>query len=154
MIRLDVGNELHELLACAGQLGRRSCLDVATPFFDTDSKLWRSLVAAATAGSRVRLVTRPATSALEANHFTYLNALGVRLAFLPTLHAKAILLSDRKGPCSRGWIGSHNFTKASESTAHELGVAFGGRGTTEARLLQQALIQIDCWDRQGTKKSA
>ena len=53
-----------------------------------------------------------------------------------------------------GWIGSHNFTKASESTAHELGIVFGGNGNAEARLLQQALIQIDAWDRQSMKRTA
>lgn len=50
------------------------------------------------------------------------------------------------GRHSMGWIGSHNFTKASERTAQELGIVFRGRGPIEARLMQQALLQLDAWE--------
>jgi phosphatidylserine/phosphatidylglycerophosphate/cardiolipin synthase-like enzyme len=149
MIRVDAGNELCELLTRAGQLGERGRLDVAVPFFDTDSGLWRRLVAAAQSGSRVRLITRPATDDFQLQLFSELSGLGVRLIRLPSIHAKSVLLSDRRGRHSMGWIGSHNFTKASESTAQELGVVFLGSGAVEARLLQQALIQLDAWEYQA-----
>ncbi len=146
MIRVDAGNELCELLTRAGQLAGRGRLDVAVPFFDTDCRLWRRLVAAAQSGSRVRLLTRPAADDFQSELFSELSDLGVRLIHLPRIHAKSVLLSDRRGPHSMGWIGSHNFTKASECTAEELGVVFRGRGPVEARLLQQALIQLDAWE--------
>jgi phosphatidylserine/phosphatidylglycerophosphate/cardiolipin synthase-like enzyme len=149
MIRVDAGNELGELMTRAGQLADRGRLDVAVPFFDTDSGLWQRLVAAAQSGSRVRLLTRPAADDLHAELFRDLTGLGVRLIHLPRIHAKSVLLSDRRGPHSMGWIGSHNFTKASECTAQELGVMFRGSGHVEARLLQQALIQLDAWEYQA-----
>jgi len=149
MIRVDAGNELGELLIRAGQLANRGRLDVAVPFFDADSDLWQRLVAAAQSGSRVRLLTRPATDDLQSGLFNELAGLGVRLIYLPRIHAKSVLLSDRQGRHSMGWIGSHNFTKASECTAQELGVVFHGRGAIEARLLQQALIQLDAWEHQA-----
>jgi phosphatidylserine/phosphatidylglycerophosphate/cardiolipin synthase-like enzyme len=146
MIRIDAGNDLCELLSCAEQLARRGRLDVAVPFFDVESGLWRRLVAAAESGSRVRLLTRPPSNELQASLFENLRELGVRLVQLPHVHAKSVLLTDRKGRHSTGWIGSSNFTKASESTAQELGVVFRGRGPVETRLIQQALIQMDAWE--------
>lgn len=146
MIRVDAGTELCELLTRAGQLGPRGRLDVAVPFFDADSGLWQRLVTATMAGSRVRLLTRPANDPLQAELFGELLGLGVRVVYLPRIHAKSVLLADRRGPHSMGWIGSHNFTKASECTAQELGVVFCGSGPIEARLLQQALSQLDVWE--------
>jgi len=149
MIRVDAGGELGDLLTRAGQLAGRGRLDVAVPFFDTDSGLWQQLVAAAQSGSRVRLLTRPAADDLQAGLFNELAGLGVHLIQLPRIHAKSVLLSDRRGRHSMGWIGSHNFTKASERTAQELGVVFQGSGPVEARLLQQALVQLDAWEYQA-----
>jgi phosphatidylserine/phosphatidylglycerophosphate/cardiolipin synthase-like enzyme len=142
------------LLTRAGQLAYRGRLDVAVPFFDTDSALWQRLVAAAQSGSKVRLLTRPAADQLRADLFGELSYLGVRVIHLPRIHAKSVLLSDRRGPHSMGWIGSHNFTKASECMAHELGVVFRGCGPVESRLMQQALIQLDAWehDAKATRK--
>ena len=48
-----------------------------------------------------------------------------------------------------GWIGSHNFTKASESTAQKWASCFA-RGPIEARLLQQTPIQFDAWAYRAT----
>jgi phosphatidylserine/phosphatidylglycerophosphate/cardiolipin synthase-like enzyme len=146
MIRVDAGDDLCELLTRAGQLADRGRLDVAVPFFDTDSGLWRQLVSAAQSGSRVRLLTRPAADDLHAEHFGEFARLGVRVVHLPRIHAKSVLLSDRTGRHPMGWIGSHNFTKASELTAQELGIVFRGRGLIEARLMQQALLQLDAWE--------
>jgi phosphatidylserine/phosphatidylglycerophosphate/cardiolipin synthase-like enzyme len=145
MIRVDAGDDLCELLTCAGQLADRGRLDIAVPFFDADSELWRRLVFAARSGSRMRLLIRPAHDQLHSELFGDLARLGVRVIQLPRIHAKSVLLSDRRGRHSMGWIGSHNFTKASEGAAQELGVAFRGPGPVEARLLQQALIQLDAW---------
>ena len=111
--------------------------------------MWRRLVAAAKAGSSVRLLTRPATDDLQFGLFSELTDLGARLIYLPRIHAKSVLLTDRRGPHSMGWIGCHNFTKASERTAQELGVVFQGRGPVETRLLQQALLQLDSWEYQA-----
>lgn len=146
MIRVDAGNDLCELLTRAGQLAKRGRLDVAVPFFDTDSGLWRQLVSAAQSGSQVRLLTRPAADDLHAELFGDLAHLGVRVIQLPRIHAKSMLLSDWCGRHSMGWIGSHNFTKASERTAQELGIVFRGRGPIEAQLMQQALLQLDAWE--------
>lgn len=146
MIRVDAGNDLCELLTRAGQLADRGRLDVAVPFIDADSGLWQRLVCAAESGARVRLLTKPATQHLFAEQFEQLTRLGVRIVPLPRIHAKSMLLTDCRGKHSMGWIGSHNFTKASESTAQELGVVFGGVGPLEARLMQQALIQLDAWE--------
>lgn len=146
MIRVDAGEQLCDLLTRAGQLAERGRLDVAVPFFDTDSDLWRRLVAAVHSGSHVRLLTRPAADQLQSELFDELSCLGVRVIHLPRIHAKSVLLADRCGRHSMGWIGSHNFTKASECTAQELGVVFRGQGPVEARLLQQALIQLDAWE--------
>jgi hypothetical protein len=146
MIRVDAGNDLCELLTQAGQLGHRGRLDVAVPFFDTDSALWQRLVVAARSGSRVRLLTRPAADQLQADMFGELSYLGVHVVHLARIHAKSVLLSDRRGGHSMGWIGSHNFTRASECSAQELGVVFRGCAPVEARLLQQALIQLDAWE--------
>ena len=111
MIRVDAGHELHELLIRAEQLGGEARLDIVVPFFDADSRLWRSMIAAAETGSCVRLLTRPATNALEASHFGDLAELGVRTVFLPGVHAKAVLLSDRCGRYSMGWVGSPQLHK-------------------------------------------
>lgn len=146
MIRVDAGDELWELLTRADQLADRGRLDVAVPFFDADSGLWRQTVSAAQSGSRVRLLTRPAPDYLHSKLFADLARFGVRLIQLPRIHAKSVLLSDRRGRHSMGWIGSHNFTNASESAAQELGVVFRGCGPIEARLLQQALTQLDAWE--------
>ena len=147
MINIDAGGEIPELLIRSEQLRDRGRLDVTVPFFDTDSRLWGLLVSAARAGSRVRLMSRPPVDALQSEHFADLVDLGVRLVQLPRVHAKLVLLSDCGGRHSMGWIGSHNFTKASENTAQELGVVFRGSGAVETRLLQQALIQMDAWSR-------
>jgi phosphatidylserine/phosphatidylglycerophosphate/cardiolipin synthase-like enzyme len=152
MIKVDAGNELSELLTRAKQLGDRARLDVAVPFFDTDSHLWQLLSAAAQSGSRVRLLTRPAEDALQVEHFSNLSDLGVRLVHLPRIHAKAVLLCDRGGRHSMGWIGSHNFTKTSERTAEELGIVFSGMGSVEIRLLQEAMTQLDAWAYQARTK--
>ncbi|MBX3451332.1 MAG: phospholipase D family protein [Planctomycetaceae bacterium] len=149
MIRVDAGDELCELLTRAGQLADRGRLDVAVPFFDADSRLWRQLVSAAQSGSRVRLLTRPAADHLHAELFDALTRLGVRVIHLPRIHAKSVLLSDRTGRHPMGWVGSHNFTKASELTAQELGIVFRGRGLIEARLMQQALLQLDAWEHEA-----
>ena len=146
MIRVDAGNELCELLTHAGQLADRGHLDVAVPFFDADSRVWRLLVAAVQSGSPVRFLTRPASDQLQSELFDELSHLGVRVIHLPRIHAKSVLLSDRRGRHSMGWIGSHNFTKASERTAQEMGVVFRGRGPIETRLLQQALTHFDAWE--------
>lgn len=149
MIQVDAGNKLFELLARAEQLGDRSRLDIAVPFFDTDSQLWELLVAAVLSGSRVRLMTRPAEDALHSDLFDTLSDRGVRVIQLPRIHAKSFLLSDRKGRHSMGWIGSHNFTRSSERTALELGIVFSGNGGAGARLMQQALVQLDAWESAG-----
>lgn len=146
MIRVDAGRELCELLVRAEQLAGRGRLDVAVPFFDSDSRLWQQLIAAAKSGAGIRLLTRPAVNGLQIDLFNELRSLGVRLVHLPRIHAKSVLLSDRCGRHSMGWIGSHNFTKASESVAQELGVAFRGHGSIEAQLHQQALLQLDGWE--------
>jgi phosphatidylserine/phosphatidylglycerophosphate/cardiolipin synthase-like enzyme len=150
MIRVDAGDDLFELLARAQQLGQRARLDVAVPFFDADGELWTLLESAVLSGARVRLMTRPQSDTPHADLISDLRRAGMRMVPLPKIHAKSVLLTDRKGPHSMGWIGSHNFTKASERTAQELGVAFGGNGNVESRLLQQALIQFDAWDQQAT----
>src|SRR5262245_37855631 len=131
MVRVDAGDDLCELLTRASQLADRGRLDVAVPFFDADSVLWRRLVSAAESGSRVRLLTRPAADYLYSQLFEDLARLGVRVIPLPRIHAKSVLLSDRRGRHSMGWIGSHNFTKASEGAAQELGVVFRGYGPVE-----------------------
>ena len=149
MIRVDAGDSLFELLTRAHQLGQRARLDVAVPFFDADGGLWTLLESAVMSGVRVRLMTRPQFDKPHANLISDLCRAGMRMVPLPRIHAKTVLLTDRKGPHSMGWIGSHNFTKASERTAQELGVVFGGNGNVESRLLQQALIQFDAWDQQA-----
>ena len=152
MIRVDTGNDLRELLLRAVQLGTDARLDVAVPFYDTDSENWRLLVAAADAGSRVRLLTRPGQDALHEELLRELVHNGVRVVHLPRLHAKAFLLSHKACCHSAGWVGSHNFTNASESSAQELGVAFRGRGRLEYCLLQQALMQLDAWEQEGQRR--
>jgi len=152
MIQIDTGNELSELLTHAGQLADRGHLDIAVPFFDTDSGLWRLLVAAVQSGSRVRLLTRPAADQLQSELFCELAHLGVRVIHLPRIHAKSVLLSDRRGRHSMGWIGSHNFTKLSECRAQELGVVFRGQSPVETRLLQQALSQLDAWEYESNSR--
>jgi hypothetical protein len=149
MIRVDAGKDLQELMTRAEQLGPAARLDVAIPFYDTDSDLWRRLMATTQAGSRVRLLTRPPADQLTFDLFGDLTDMGVRLVHLPTIHAKSIMLSDLGGRHSMGWIGSHNFTKASERTALELGITFSGPGGVENRLLQQTLLRFDAWEHQA-----
>ncbi len=146
MIRVDAGNDLRELLTRAGQLGAAARLDVAVPFYDTDSDLWRSLTATAESGARVRLLTRPPADQSTSDLFDSLSVMGVHLVYLPRIHAKSVMLSDLDGRHSMGWIGSHNFTKASEHTALELGVAFSGNNPVGTRLLQQALLRFEAWE--------
>lgn len=152
MIRVDTGNDLHELLLRAVQLGSNARLDVAVPFYDTDSANWRLLVSAAESGTRVRLLTRPGQDALHEELLQELFRNGIRIVRLPRLHAKAFLLSHKACCHSMGWVGSHNFTNASESSAQELGVVFRGRGCLEHRLLQQALVQLDAWEQEGQRR--
>lgn len=149
MIRVDPGNDLHELLTRAEQLGPVARLDVAVPFYDTDSDLWRRLMATTQSGARVRLLTRPPADQLRSDLFGTLSDMGVRLVYLPRIHAKSVMLSDHGGRHSMGWIGSHNFTKASERTALELGITFSGQGSVETHLLQQALLRFDAWEHQA-----
>lgn len=149
MIRVDAGDDLYELLTRAQQLGQGARLDVAVPFFDADGELWTLLESAVKSGTRVRLMTRPQSETPHVEILSKLCKAGLRMVPLPRIHAKSVLLTDRKGTHSMGWIGSHNFTKASERTAQELGVAFRGNGSVESRLLQQALIQFDAWDQQA-----
>lgn len=152
MIRVDAGNDLRELLTRAEQLGRAARLDVAVPFYDGDGDLWRRLVAATHSGARVRLLTRPPEDQLRAAMLCDLSKTGIRLICLPWIHAKSVILSDYGGRHSMGWIGSNNFTKASEQTSLELGIAFGGHGSVENRLLQQALLRFDAWEHQAQSK--
>ncbi len=151
MIRVDTGNDLRELLLRAVQLGNDARLDAAVPFYDTDSANWRLLLAAAEAGSRVRLLTRPGQDALHDDLLRELFRNGIRIVRLPRLHAKVFLLSHKACCHSMGWVGSHNFTNASEDSAQELGVVFQGRGCIEYRLLQQALVQLDAWEQEGQR---
>jgi len=150
MIRVDAGNDLHELLNRAVQLGKSARLDVAVPFYDTDGSLWRRLTAACESGARVRLLARPG-DAMRERILHELSDSGARVIRLPRLHAKTFLLTHKACRHSMGWIGSHNFTKASENTAQELGVAFWGPGRLENRLLQQALIQLNAWEHEALR---
>ena len=108
MIRVDGGNELCELLTRADQLAERGRLDVAVPFFDTDSGLWRRLVAAAQSGSRVRLLTRPAADDFQSQLFRELSGLGVwvsgsgcRLSSLCSF--RTLYFTPESGPATEGF---------------------------------------------------
>lgn len=151
MIQIDGGKAIAELLTRAEQLGDRSRLDVAVPFVDTDSNLFELLIGAVSSGARVRFITRPPHDASRSEILVTLSDQGVRVVQLPRIHAKLFILSDRYQRHSMGWIGSHNFTKASERTAQELGVVFSGNSVAGARLIQQALLQLDAWESDGRK---
>lgn len=70
---------------------RAARLDVAVPFYDTDSDLWRRLMAATQCGVRVRLLTRPPLDELSADLFTEMSNMGVRLVYVLLQHGKVEL---------------------------------------------------------------
>lgn len=145
MIELDKGRRLQELLERAACDGCRGCLDVATPFIDGDSRLYRLLLAAARNGLQTRLLTRLDRRLAQYGLAHELVAAGVRLYDVPNLHAKAVMLECEAGRQRLGWIGSANFTTASEKACLELGVIAAGNNMPETRILSSLRGLLDGW---------
>lgn len=151
MIALDQGRRLQELLERAAQDGYRGRLDVATPFLDSDSRLYRLLLTAARNGLKTRLLTRVDRRLAQYGLTPELVGAGVRVCNVPTLHAKAVMLEGAADRQRLAWIGSANFTTASESSCLELGVMIAGNGATEVRLLTSLKGLLDGWAFAGTQ---
>ena len=64
---------------------------------------------------------------------------------VPTLHAKAVILESEIDQERLGWIGSANFTIASECRCLELGVMVAGKDAAEARILTSLKCLLDGW---------
>lgn len=151
MIELDQGRRLQELLERAAQDGYRGRLDVATPFLDSDSRLYRLLLMAARNGLNTRLLTRVDRRLALYGLAPELVGAGVRLCNIPTLHAKAVMLEGADDRQRLAWIGSSNFTTASESGCLELGVLIVGHETLEVRILTLLRGLLDGWAFAHTK---
>lgn len=151
MIELDQGRRLQELLERAAQDGHRGRLDVATPFLDSDSRLYRLLLLAARNGLKTRLLTRIDRRLAQYGLAPELVGAGVRLCNVPTLHAKAVMLEGASDRQRLGWIGSANFTTASESSCLELGVMIAGNEAMEVRILTLLKGLLDGWAFAHTK---
>ena len=145
MIEIDQGRRLLELLERAAQEGYRGRLDVATPFLDADSRLYRLLLVAARNGLQTRLLTRLDRRLAQYGLASELVGVGVRLYNVPTLHAKAVMLECEAGHQRLGWIGSANFTAASESRCLELGVMVAGNEAAETQILMSLKGLLDGW---------
>jgi phosphatidylserine/phosphatidylglycerophosphate/cardiolipin synthase-like enzyme len=145
MIELDQGQHLQELLERAAQDSRGARLVVATPFLEGDSRLYRLLLAAARNGSQVRLLTRLDRRLAQYGLARELIDAGVRLCNLPKLHAKAVTLDFDAHHQRLGWIGSANFTTASENGSLELGVIVAGNDMLESRVLTSLRGLLDGW---------
>ena len=150
MIRIDRGNDLLRILQRAEQVGQQAYLDVAMPFFHSRSRLARQLVTVVRKGVPTRLLTRPADNASHSGLISSLEDMGAKIVSIPHLHAKAVLLCLRRPASWCGWIGSLNFLPRAEELALDLGIAFFGRGTTEALLAQQCQAIFANWERNST----
>lgn len=148
MIQVDQGRTLYEIL----QKWARACPDtkvhLAVPFFDEKSHLWRLLEQGMCSGSSIRLITRIPRDGTRKALLRNLSSRFKHINIIPlhNLHAKAIVLIDRKSRGMKGWIGSHNFTLSSESWALELGLAFGGTDKVATMLCRQVLAALDGWE--------
>ena len=151
MIQLDRGQRLQELLERAVQDGHQGRLDVATPFLDSESRLYRLLLNAARKGVKTRLLTRIDQRLAQYALTPELVDAGVRLCNIPTLHAKVVLLETAADHQRLAWIGSANFTTASERKCVELGVAVAGSHEKEVRLLTSLKGLLDGWSLGHTK---
>jgi phosphatidylserine/phosphatidylglycerophosphate/cardiolipin synthase-like enzyme len=88
-------------------------------------------LAAARAGAVVSLVTRSPASPDLANAFGALRAFGGRTVFVDNLHAKGLLWFGDSTRDKAAFVGSHNFTLASEHHSVELGLFALGEGLVE-----------------------
>ena len=109
----------------------RCRLYVITPFVEAGSRGWRAILAAARTGAVVSLITRSPASVDLANEFHALRALGGRTVFRDNLHAKALLWFGNSTRDKAAFVGSHNFTLASERHSVELGLFVVGEGPVE-----------------------
>jgi HKD family nuclease len=147
MIRVDLGNDLIEILKRAIRMGRDARLDVAVPFYDVSSTLMRLLVEAVNAGVCLRLLTRPEEANSEKNILENFEDAGAYVIKISSLHAKSMILSHVRNNGAMGWIGSHNFTQASERSSLEMGISLMGNDPLEISLMQQVLLHFDVWEK-------
>jgi phosphatidylserine/phosphatidylglycerophosphate/cardiolipin synthase-like enzyme len=147
VIELDQGHRLHEILERAAQGNVQSRLDVSTPFLDGDSRLFRLMLKAAQRGVQTRLLTRLDRRLAQYGLIPQLVGAGVRLCNVPMLHAKAVILENSIYRQKVGWIGSANFTTASEGNCLELGVLVTGDAAAEFTVLAGLSGFFDAWER-------
>jgi phosphatidylserine/phosphatidylglycerophosphate/cardiolipin synthase-like enzyme len=69
------------------------------------------------------------------------------------LHAKAVMLEYEANGQQLGWIGSSNFTTASERRCLELGVMIGGNKAAEMRILTTLKGLLDGWAHADGKRN-
>ena len=132
MLVVDEGRGLRAVLH---QIARRppisGTLYVLAPFIEAKTALWCASLAIARA-VRVFLFTRPTADQCVLSAIQDLTRVGGSTVFLRHLHAKAFLWQPHSPKEAAAFIGSHNFTHSSESTAIELGVLISGEGSIEA----------------------
>jgi hypothetical protein len=135
MVLLDEGPGLRAALRqIARRPQRRGTLYVLAPFIEAETALWRATLGIARAGARVLLFTRQTLDHQILSAIREFILCGGRTVFLGNLHAKAFLWLPDSPKERAAFIGSHNFTRSSETTAIELGVLIWGDGSIEARI--------------------
>jgi phosphatidylserine/phosphatidylglycerophosphate/cardiolipin synthase-like enzyme len=154
MIRVDLGNDLFEIMKSACRMERSARLDVAIPFYDEGSALIRLLMKAVSSGVTLRLLTRPGETITNKSVLTNFEDLGANIVRIPSLHAKVLILSDISNNMVMGWIGSHNFTRASENSSLEMGISLMGNDPITISLTKQALLYLDAWKKAALCKNA
>src|SRR5687768_8878064 len=132
MIALDDGPGLQRLLSHIAQHSERGdMLFAVVAFIDEDSHAWSCTLSAAKAGAGVRLITRPAINPGLTSGLADLRRLGGRVTLLPRVHAKAFIWFDASSRRRVAFVGSTNFTSASELRSIELGLLISGDGAIE-----------------------
>jgi phosphatidylserine/phosphatidylglycerophosphate/cardiolipin synthase-like enzyme len=152
MITLDRGRGLEELLHRAVAFaGPGTRLDVAVPFFDSDSRLWKLIFLAARKKATVRLLTREPEETTKQEELTQLLEARAKVVLVPNLHAKALVWLGRTREDMLGYVGSHNLTLSSEDWSLEMGIIFRGRGMVEMLLLRDMFMAFDHWERSARR---
>jgi phosphatidylserine/phosphatidylglycerophosphate/cardiolipin synthase-like enzyme len=151
MITIDRGTGLEGLLDRAFAFaGPGTRLDVAVPFFDPDSRLWKLLSLAAEKKATVRILTRhPQDTAMQSALFRLLEV-RAKVVLVPNLHAKALVWMGHAKDDTVGYVGSHNLTLSSEARSLEIGIVFRGRGTVEMILLRDLFMAFDDWEQSAS----